>query len=341
MGSGGDNQRVRRPRVPLLLVAATVVCLSGCAGNSAATATAPSPGQSVPTSAPPSAIPAARFVAITSADVSMPPIPAVELPATAPRRIVSLAKGVGETLAALGVAQFVVGRDETSDASELTGAELVTKAHSASAEKVLSLSPDLVIIDASTTPPEAVSQIRDAGVRVVEVPEAYALSDIAARTNAVAEAVGVPTPIADLVIAEAGGSEPVPSPAADAPTVMFLYVRGTSAIYLVGGKGSGADDLIHAAGGIDAGAAAGYEAYVPLTAEAVATLDPDVILVMGKGLESVGGVEGLAGLPGVAQTTAGREGRVIAVDDTLLLSFGPRTGRLVDALRDAITQAAG
>jgi iron complex transport system substrate-binding protein len=43
----------------------------------------------------------------------------------------------------------------------------------------------------------------------------------------------------------------------------------------------------------------------------------------------------------VAQTKAGQDRRVIAVDDTLLLSFGPRTGRLVDALRTALAQSTG
>ena len=68
--------------------------------------------------------------------------------------------------------------------------------------------------------------------------------------------------------------------------------------------------------------------------------DPDTILVMTKGLESVGGIDGLIALPGVAQTTAGRERRVIAVDDTLLLSFGPRTGELVTRLSAALAESA-
>ena len=57
--------------------------------------------------------PSGGLVTITSADVAMPPIPTVELPATAPQRIVSLAKGVGETLAALGVA--IAGRRPRRD----------------------------------------------------------------------------------------------------------------------------------------------------------------------------------------------------------------------------------
>jgi iron complex transport system substrate-binding protein len=57
---------------------------------------------------------------------------------------------------------------------------------------------------------------------------------------------------------------------------------------------------------------------------------------MTKGLESVGGIAGLTKLPGVAQTNAGRDGRVIAVDDTVLLSFGPRTAALVQLMAQAL-----
>ena len=73
----------------------------------------------------------------------------------------------------------------------------------------------------------------------------------------------------------------------------FLYLRGTSAVYLIGGQGSGADDLIASAGGVDVGAESGLDAFVPLTPEALVAADPDTILVMTKGLESVGGIDGL------------------------------------------------
>jgi iron complex transport system substrate-binding protein len=59
---------------------------------------------------------------------------------------------------------------------------------------------------------------------------------------------------------------------------------------------------------------------------------------MSKGLESVGGVEGLLTLPGVAQTNAGKKSAIIDVDDSLLLSFGPRTPSLVQALADAFSK---
>ncbi len=254
----------------------------------------------------------------------------------APERIVSLATGVGETLAALGVGDRVVGRDETSDVPAIADAPVLTKAHAVSAERVLATSPDVVLVDAATSPPEALAQIRDTGVRVVEVPEAWSPADIPVRTRAVAEAVGISAADADLASGGWVTSAALTASTTDAPRVAFLYLRGTSAIYLLGGEGSGADALIEAAGGVDVGSAAGLGAFVPLTAEALAAADPDVLLVMTKGLESVGGVSGLAALPGVAQTRAGRDGRVVAVDDTLLLSFGPRTGGLVDRLAQAL-----
>jgi iron complex transport system substrate-binding protein len=43
-------------------------------------------------------------------------------------------------------------------------------------------------------------------------------------------------------------------------------------------------------------------------------------------------------LPGVAQTKAGKNSAVIDVDDSLLLSFGPRTPALVQQLALALDE---
>jgi iron complex transport system substrate-binding protein len=126
--------------------------------------------------------------------------------------------------------------------------------------------------------------------------------------------------------------------AANSPRIAFLYLRGTSSIYLIGGPGSGADSLIQSIGGIDVGAVSLKHPFNTLTPEALAAANPDVILVMTKGLESVGGISGLLKLPGVAQTNAGKNAKVIDVDDSLLLSFGPRTPSLLNALSAAVTK---
>ena len=73
-----------------------------------------------------------------------------------------------------------------------------------------------------------------------------------------------------------------------------------------------------------------------MSAETLSSLNPDIFLVMSKGLESVGGLQGFLELPGVAQTKAGRNSAVVAVDDSLLLSFGPRTPVLIESLAQSI-----
>lgn len=309
--------------VRLLLALITAAVLSaGCGTGQEAAPSTPAP------TATPGAVPGQPLI-ITSTDLGEPEIWSEGFADDAPTRIVSLAGGVGETLIALGAKDRIVGRDETSDIAALDDVPIVTRAHSLSAERVLALNPDLVLVDENVGPPEALDQLRATGVRIVEVPPAWTLEDIAPRTRAIAEAIGA----FDLRLPSfTAATTPT------GPRVAFLYLRGPSAIYLLGGQGSGADALIDAAGGTDVGAEAGHPAFLPLTAEALVAADPDVLLVMSKGLESVGGIDGLVELPGVAQTSAARNRAVIAVDDGVLLSFGPRTGALVEQLRVALDQ---
>ena len=121
---------------------------------------------------------------------------------------------------------------------------------------------------------------------------------------------------------------------------VFLYLRGTASIYLIGGKGSGADSLLNAIGVRDVGAENLKLPFNALSSEELIKLQPDVLLLMTKGLTSVGGISGLLALPGIAQTPAGQHKRVVTVDDSLLLSFGPRTVPMAQMLRPLIIAAA-
>jgi iron complex transport system substrate-binding protein len=254
------------------------------------------------------------------------------------QRVIVLANGVAEIIQSLNGQSIMVGRDISSTEDSLSDIPIVTSGHQVLPEKVLELKPDLVIIDASTGPKAAIETIRKAGIPVVETPESWSLSDLPAKVRAVGKAVGAYAQ-AELLVQQMESSLKT-SRVNNSPRVAFLYLRGTSAVYLIGGSGSGADSLLKAVGAVDVGAQNLDRPFNTLTAESLAALNPDLILVMSKGLESVGGVQGLLKLPGVAQTNAGKNAAVIDVDDSLLLSFGPRTPALVQALATALSKVA-
>lgn len=246
------------------------------------------------------------------------------------QRILALAAGSAELVDMLGAGGQLVGQDETSERS--TDVPVVTLGHQIDIEKALDVDPTLVLVDELIGPPEAIDALKQSGADVVSVPPVWNLADVPQRVAALADSVGA----SDDVAAQLGSALAVSdlAPASTSPRVAFLYLRGPSAVYLLGGSDTGADALIKAAGGIDVGSDIGLKGFVPLTAEALIKADPDIVLVMTEGLASVGGVDGLVKLPGVAQTDAGAQGRVIAVDDRVLLSFGARTPSLVASLRE-------
>ena len=253
-------------------------------------------------------------------------------------RVVVLANGVAEIIQSLNAQSIIVGRDISSTEDSLADIPLVTSGHQVLPEKVIALKPDLVLIDASTGPKAAIETIKAAGISVVQTPESWSLEDLPIKVRAVGKAIGAQDQAEELV--KQLNQSLNAAAAKNSPRVAFLYLRGTSSVYLIGGAGSGADSLLTAIGAIDVGAQTLDRPFNTLTAESLAALNPDVILVMSKGLESVGGIEGLLKLPGVAQTRAGKNSAVIDVDDSLLLSFGPRTPSLVDALAQAMKKVA-
>ena len=251
-------------------------------------------------------------------------------------RVVVLANGVAEIMQSLNAQSIIVGRDISSTEKSLEDIPIVTSGHQILPEKVISLKPDLVLIDASSGPQSAIQQIEKSGVRVVKIPESWTLADIEVKVKAVGAAIGAPQQ-AEILIEKLNQSL-AQSQIEKQLRIAFLYLRGTSSVYLIGGAGSGADSIFASLGAVDVGAQQLKNPFNTLTAESLATLNPDVIVVMSKGLESVGGVDGLLKLPGVGQTKAGKNSAFIDVDDSLLLSFGPRTPSLIEQLRIALNE---
>ena len=257
-------------------------------------------------------------------------------------RIVSLDGITTEILFALGVGEKVVGRDDSSyyppEAQRLPS---VGYQFRLSAEGILSLKPTLVIGREDVRPKEVVEQLERAGVAVVLVPATPSVEGAKAKIRTVAQAVGrveqgealVRALERDLLLLKAFQAQHAPKGRLKA---LFLYLRSPGTTYVCG-EGSTPVGVM-ALAGLD-NAAQGIRECKPMTAESVVAARPEVIVVFKKGLDSVGGLEGLLKLPGVAQTPAGEKRKVVTMDDLYLGSFGPRAGRAaLDLFRAAYLQ---
>ncbi len=304
----------------LLLTLLLAAPLAGCGED-------PAPASAAADAAPTDAAPAA--------DEMLADVDPADLDAS---RIVVLGGPIAETVYALGLGDRVVGTDQSSlyPASVLDKPRL-NYFRQTSAEGVLSLEPTLVLATDDTGPPAVLGQIEASGVRVVRVPSPVTIDQAVARVRALGRVLGRQAEADSLVgrmqrqLADAEALRP-----ATPPRVLFVYARGAGLVQVMG-AGTGADLVLRLAGAENA---VSVEGDVPLTAEAVVAAQPDVVVIPSRGLESLGGPEGLFAQPGLAQTPAGEALRVVAVDDALLLGFGPRVGEAVAELARALSQAS-
>lgn len=244
-------------------------------------------------------------------------------------RIVSLSGTTSEIICALGKQAQLVGVDVTSTyPAALEKLPKVGHSRNISAEGVLALTPTLVIGTTESLKPEVAAQLKSAGVAVQLFKQDYSVAGTKQLVKDVAAAFGasaqVPAVLRKLDADLAQARKP-----AKAPKVLFIYARGAGTM-MVAGTGTQAAKVIQLAGGQNA--VTDFADFKPLTAEALVAANPDVLLLFDSGLASLGGKAGLEKIPGIAQTTAGKTGRVVEMDGQLLTGFGPRLGLAVTEL---------
>jgi iron complex transport system substrate-binding protein len=250
-------------------------------------------------------------------------------------RIIPLNGDIAEVLYALDLGENVVATDTSATyPEEAASLPKVGYQRELSVEGILAHEPTVVVGNTDAGPPEVVEQLAQT-VPVVTIEYPTDLTAPAAKIEAVAEAMGVPNrgaALADEVTASIEAAQAEVPDDAEPPRAVLLYLRGTQ-VQMIGGADVGVAALFEAAGAIDAAAEAGITQSSPITPEALVEAAPDVIVTTTSGLESVGGIDGLLAIPGVAQTPAGETQTVVDFDDQYLLGGGPRAG---DALSDLV-----
>ena len=261
--------------------------------------------------------------------------PAITETVTEGTRIVTLFGDLTEIVYALGAEEFLVGRDTSSvypaDIDDLPNLGF---AGALNAEALLALEPTIVIANSMAGPAGVLEQLEAAGVELLLIETPKQLDAPGIKIRAIGDVLGLPQ-TAELLAQDV--EQRMATVLADAQLVeeplrvLLIYIR-RGGLQLVSGQGNEAQTIIEAAGGIDAGAEAGIVGWQALTPEALVAADPDVYLVMELGLEVIGGIDEFLAIPGMAETTAGRARRVIAMSDLYLLGFGPRLPEAVAEL---------
>lgn len=254
--------------------------------------------------------------------------------AQAAERIVSIGGAVTEIVYALGAEGRLVAVDSTStwpfEAGSLPNVGYMRRL---SAEPIVAMAPDLVIAVEGSGPDSALAQLREAGVRVETVPEAYDANGVVAKVERVAVLLGKQAEgakLAQTVRSRMAAVERQVAATKERPRVLFLMSASRGAP-MAAGRHTAADAVIRLAGGVNV--VDGYDGYKALSPEATVAAAPDFVLAMSETVDAMGGNDRLLALP---ELSAKPQTRVVAMPGQLLLGFGPRTPDAVQALANAL-----
>jgi iron complex transport system substrate-binding protein len=271
------------------------------------------------------------FLAFAALSLAAGPLAAQEIKPVDTSRLVTVGGSVTEIVFALGYGDKVIARDITSFyPGEVNKLPSVGYMRALSPEGVLSVNPSAILLIQGSGPKETLDVLSKASVPLVFIPEGYDRDALLAKIKAVGKALGADAKADELAAKVAADVDSAVTDAgkieeAGRKRVLFVMTVQNGKI-MAAGEHTAAHGIIALAGGINA--TSDFRGYKPLNDEAVINANPDVILLMDTGSQTVSEADILAN-PAVALTPAGQARKVIRLGGSALL-FGPRTG---DAIR--------
>jgi len=260
-----------------------------------------------------------------------------QTPDSAQKRIVSLNGAITEIVSALGHEQELVGRDVTSTYPEWVKDSVKNLGHvrSLTIESIVALKPTLILASDKDISPDLEQKIKASGIKFKLFRQEFSIGGTKSLIREVAAFIGnnKDQALLDKIDADLAKVKPLPKK----PKVLFIYARGAGTL-MVAGQNTPMESIIKIAGGENA--ISNMNDFKPLTPEALLNSNPDIILLFDSGLKSLGGISGLLKIPGVDQTTAGKNRAVITMEGSLLSGFGPRVGEAALELNKLMTPYA-
>ncbi|MBR5008337.1 MAG: cobalamin-binding protein [Methanocorpusculum sp.] len=251
-----------------------------------------------------------------------------------PERIVSLSPANSEILFALGLDEKIVGVTEYCTYPEAAlSKEKIGGFSTVNIEKVSVLNPDLIVA-ADGNSEETVAHLRELGFTVITI-NADTIDTTLDDILLLGKATGADDEAEALVSSMKEDLEEIAekTSAEEKPTI--LHCMWTDPLW-VSGSGTFQDEMITAAGGVNAAADEG--GWVALTMEKFLTMNPDIIVVdSGNGM-GVGADDALRDFflkdPRMQSLSAVQNERVYVVNADIIDRGGPRIVEGVEALAE-------
>ncbi len=250
----------------------------------------------------------------------------------AAEKLISIGGDVTEIVYALGAGNEMVARDSTSlHPQAVLALPDVGYMRQLNTEGILSMHPSLVLSSELAEPSLVLQQLEQNGVKVVRVPGTPSADTVPKKIEVIAAALNRQAE-GDKLIATYRAQ--IAAIHHDALPVKMLFVMSHGGMSsMAAGQNTAADAMITSVGAQNA--MQGFSRYRPLSQEGVIASAPDIILLTSDGVKSLGGMDQVWKLPGVAMTPAGKNKRVLVLDDMSLLGFGLQTPAVMAQLRQA------
>jgi ABC-type Fe3+-hydroxamate transport system substrate-binding protein len=209
-----------------------------------------------------------------------------------PRRIVSTAPSITETLFALGLGKAVVGVSQHCHyPPEAASRPKIGTYISPNVEAIVALRPDLVILQEKTG--QAAEQLRRVGIRTLELRHGT-LETVFGAVNAIGKQCGVPDRAAKLNAEIRARLDAIRGRTSGKPRRSLVFIVGRTPGSLDNliavGNGSYLNELIEIAGGVNALAQTAIP-YPKISLESMIGVNPDVLVDMGDMAETTGVTE--------------------------------------------------
>jgi len=254
-------------------------------------------------------------------------------------KVVSVGGSITEVIYNLGSFDSIVATDLSSIyPAKAQKLKSVGYWRSIAAEGVLSLDSDAIILSDQSGPETTISQIKSSGKKVYIIEDKPTIESARKKISSIAKILNKEKQGQKLIQdmdKKLSQLKEIQKKVKSNPKVLFIYARGNKNL-LVAGKDTSADSMIKMAKATNA--ITEFSGFKPLTSEAVVSANPDIILMLNGGLESLGGIEGVIKLPGIDLTKAGTNKKVVTMDDLYLLGFTNRVGNALTDLTYSLHQ---